>query len=187
MSAEACPASSGLSRAERVNHVSTADTWTPEARGTYDPSKTPGDNGKSPKVPRLQSRVFPGAPLAVVPVSDHDPLYASLLVVASSGGNGIVSAGYLVLHFVGLSVRSVDGANKHVVGDIVKMTAVLEPGTSHCDPVSVTMQNSAVLTGRLTRDMIRGCFALGLDQDGNVDGIFPVPRLERLEDLQAVT
>jgi hypothetical protein len=34
---------------------------------------------------------------------------------------------HLVGHRVGLVVGSVDGADQHVVGDVVQMTAVLEP------------------------------------------------------------
>jgi len=42
-----------------------------------------------------------------------------------------------VLDLVGLAVGGVDGASEHIVGDIVKMPAVLQPGTCHGDVVGL--------------------------------------------------
>lgn len=105
--------------------------------------------------------------LAVVPVTNNDPLDTVLLVITGNVGDSTIFAGKGVLDLVGLAVLSVDGTNQHVVGDVVQMSTVLQPRTGHGDVVS-------------------GGLALGLDKDGQVGGILAVPGLERLEELQTV-
>ena len=47
-----------------------------------------------------------------------------------------VSPQHLVLDAVDLLVLNVEGADEHVVGDVVQVAAVLEPGAGHGDVVS---------------------------------------------------
>ncbi len=75
--------------------------------------------------------VFSGTPFTVVPIPDHDPFDTLLLVVSRSRWYCVYITGDLVLYLVSLSVRCVDRANKHVVGDVIKMTTVLEPWAGH--------------------------------------------------------
>ena len=56
---------------------------------------------------------------------------------------------HLVLDAVDLSVFSVGGANQEIVGDVVQVVTVLEPGPSHTD-------------------MVSGALALRLDEDGSI-------------------
>ena len=72
-----------------------------------------------------------------------------------------------VLDLVGLAVAGADGANEHIVGDIVKMPAVLQPRTRHADVVS------------------RG-LAFCLGQNWAVQSILSIPRGERGENLKMV-
>jgi len=57
--------------------------------------------------------------------------------------------------------------NEHVIGDIVKMAAVFEPGSGGGNVVS-------------------RAFALDLDQNGQISQVLAVPLVERLQKLQAL-
>lgn len=127
----------------------------------------PGDDGETTQVPWLESSVLARASLSVVPVSNNDPRNVLLLVVSGSGWNGIPLTGGEVLDLVCLSVGLVDGANEHVVGDVVQMSTVLEPWASHGDVIS-------------------GGLALALDQDWEVGSILAVPWLEWLKNLKTI-
>lgn len=72
-----------------------------------------------------------------------------------------------VLDLVGLAVGGIDGANEHIVGDIVKMPAVLQLGTRHGDVVSCGL-------------------AFCLNQNWAVQSIISIPRGERGENLKTV-
>jgi hypothetical protein len=135
--------------------------------GLVDTSKGAGDDGKTTKVTGLESGVLTGRSLTVVPVTNDDPADALLLVVTGSGGHGIVLAGGEVVDLVGLTVLGVDGTDQHVVGDVVKVTAVLEPGTGH-------------------GDVVGGGLAVGLEQDGEVERILAVPGVEGVKELETV-
>lgn len=135
--------------------------------GLVDASEGAGDDGETAKVTGLESGVLAGRPLTVVPVTDDDPLDALGLVVTGNGGNSVVLTSGDVLDLVGLTVGLVDGTDEHVVGDVVQMTTVLEPGTGHGDVIS-------------------GGLALGLDQDREILGVLAIPRREGLEDLETV-
>ena len=67
------------------------------------------------------------------------------------------------VHF---SVLRVDGCDQHVVGDVVQVSAVFQPGSSG-------------------RDVIGGALALDLHEDDHALKILAVPGLERFEQLQA--
>jgi hypothetical protein len=103
--------------------------------GLVDTSERAGDDGETAKVTGLESGVLTGRALTVVPVTDDDPPDALLLVVTGSGGHGVVLASGEVVDLVGLTVLGVNGTDQHVVGDVVKVTAVLEPGAGHGDVV----------------------------------------------------
>jgi hypothetical protein len=135
--------------------------------GLVDTSEGAGDDGKTTKVPGLESSVLTGRTLAVVPVTNDDPLDAVLLVVTGNIGDGTVLAVERVLDLVGLTVLSVDGTDQHVVGDVVQVSTVLQPGTGHGDVIS-------------------GGLALALDEDGQVGGVLAVPGIEGRQELETV-
>ena len=135
--------------------------------GLVDTSEGAGDDGKATKVTGLESGVLTGRTLTVVPVTDNDPADALGLVVTGNSGDGTPLTSGEVLDLVGLTVGGVDGTDQHVVGDVVKVTTVLEPGTGHGDVIS-------------------GGLALGLDEDGHVGGVLAVPSVEGREDLETV-
>ena len=132
-----------------------------------DTGEASGDDGETAKMPGLQSGVLSGATLAVVPVTNDDPLDALSLVVTSDSRNGIPAARRRVLDLVGLLVSFVDGTDQHVVRDVVQVSTVLEPGASH-------------------GDVVRSRLALGLDQDGHILGILAIPCVERRQNLETV-
>jgi hypothetical protein len=135
--------------------------------GLVDTSERAGNDGETTKVAGLQSGVFTGRSLSVVPVTDDDPLDTLGLVVTSGVGDGTVLAGEGVANLVRLSVLVVDGTDQHVVGDVVKVSTVLEPGTGH-------------------GDVVGGGLATALDENGEVRGVLSVPGGERSEDLKTV-
>ena len=113
-----------------------------------------GDDSKTTEEAGLESGVLTRRTLTVVVVTDDDPLDAVVAVVRSSLGDGAVLASDLVLDLVSLAVLSVDGTNQAVfyaypgqsgpeemhtaarTGDVLEVTAVLEPGTASRDVVS---------------------------------------------------
>lgn len=135
--------------------------------GLVDTSEGAGDDGKTAQVPGLEGSVLTGRALAVVPVTDNDPPDAVLLVVTGNVRDGTVLAGEVVLDLVGLAVLLVDGTDQHVVGDVVQVTAVLQPGTSHGDVVS-------------------GGLTLALDENRQVGSVLAVPSVEGRQELQTV-
>ena len=135
--------------------------------GLVDTSERAGDDGKTAQVPGLEGSVLTGRTFAVVPVTNDDPPDAVLLVVTGDVGDGTVLAGEVVLDLVGLTVLLVDGTNQHVVGNVVQVATVLQPGTSHGDVVS-------------------GGLALALDKNGQVGGVLAVPSVEGRQDLETV-
>lgn len=134
---------------------------------THDTSERTGDDSDTSQVPGFQGSVLTGRALAVVPVTDDNPLDAVLLVVTGNSRDSVVLASEVVLDLVGLAAVSADGTDKHVVGDVVKMSAVLQPGTGHGNVVGSGFSN-------------------GLDKNWHFGDVFAVPGLERLEELQAV-
>lgn len=132
-----------------------------------DTSEGSGNDGNSTKVTGLQSGVLTRRSLSVVPVTNDNPADALCLVVTSDSGNSIPLAVGQVVHLVGLSVGSVDSANQHVVGDVVQVTTVLQPGAGHGDVIS-------------------GSLSLSLDQDGQVGSVLAVPSIEGRQELQTV-
>mmetsp|Transcript_23424 Transcript_23424/g.59122 ORF Transcript_23424/g.59122 Transcript_23424/m.59122 type:complete len:297 (-) Transcript_23424:284-1174(-) len=134
--------------------------------GLMDTCERAHDDGGAAQVAGLQSSVLAGRALAVILIAHDNPLDAGGLVGARHVGHGTVFARQQVLHLVHLVVLRVDGADEHVVGDVVQVAAVLEPGAGHGDVVS-------------------GALALGLDQDGGI--INGVAQLHKgFEQLQAV-
>jgi len=115
----------------------------------------------------LKSSVLTRASLTVVPVTNDNPLDSIGLVVTGSGRNRAVFTSPEVPNLVGLAVLSVDGTDQHVVRDVVEVSTVLQPRTSHGNVVSSGL-------------------ALALDQDRDAQSILSIPGLESLKDLQAV-
>lgn len=135
--------------------------------GLVDTGERSGDDGKTTEMSGLKSGMLSGRALTVVPVTNDDPLDTLGLVVTGDSRDGIPFTVGEVEDLVGLTVGLVDGTNQHVVGDVVKMATVLEPGTSH-------------------GDVIGGGLAVALDEDRNVVGILTVPGLEGGEDLETI-
>ena len=86
----------------------------------------------------------------------NDPRNTVLLVVAGDIRNGTVRSVEKVLDLVGLAVLSVDGTDQHVVGDVVQVSTVLQPGTGH-------------------RDVVGSGLALALDENRKVLRILSIP------------
>ena len=82
-------------------------------------------------MPWLQRSVLPRAALTVVPVSDNHPLDTLLLVVSCSRRNSSDITIREILDLVRFSVGGIDGADQHVVRDVIKMAAVFKPRASH--------------------------------------------------------
>ena len=72
----------------------------------------------------------------------------------------------LARHSTHLVILSIESADEHVVGDVVKVTSVLQPGPSHGDVVCCAL-------------------ALGLDQDEGVIDLV-AQGLEGRQDLQSL-
>lgn len=135
--------------------------------GLVDTGEGTGDDGETAEVTGLERGVFTGRTLAVVPVTNDNPLDALGLVVTGNARNSAVFAGGDVLDLVGETVLGVGGADEHVVGDVVEMATVLEPLTGH-------------------GDVIGGGLALALDEDRSVESVLAVPLLEGAQDLETV-
>lgn len=115
----------------------------------------------------LESGVLARRSLAVVLITDGDPADALRLVHASDVWNASPLASQLVLDLVHFVVLSIGGADEHVVGDVVQVTAILQPRAGGGDVI--------------------GCaLSFDLDQDGHLVQVLAVPFLERIQELQAV-
>src|SRR5579859_1560800 len=88
------------------------------------------------------------------------------LVIALGSGNGAVFAGEFVLYAVGITVKVIDSADEHVVGNIIQVTTELEPRASH-------------------GNMVGGTFTFSFDEQFEAAQIGAFPCRERIEQLQA--
>lgn len=104
--------------------------------GLVDTGEGTGDDGHASEMAGLESSVFTGRTLSVVPVTNDNPWDAAGLVGTGGGGDGVIFTSLEVLDAVALAVFGVDSTDEKVVGDVVKMTTVLEPGTGHYNGVS---------------------------------------------------
>ena len=110
------------------------------------------------------SRELP-SPLFSSPMATQ-PMPASWRCLAISG-NGRVSPSSGSFPVPASPGEGVDRAEEEVAGDVLEVAAVLEPRA-----------------GR--RDVVGGALALGLEQDRQLDVVLAVPRLEGVEQLEAV-
>jgi len=165
---------------EKVNLVEWADLvvvgWVGKCQGKHtlllqvglmNTSERSGDDSKATKMSGFKSGMLSGGSFTVIPVTNNNPWDTLLLVITSSSWDGTVFTSSEVLYLVCLSVIRVDGTDKHVVGDVVKMSTVLQPRTGH-------------------RDVISGGLALALNQNRHIQFILSIPGLERLENLKTV-
>ena len=134
--------------------------------GLMDAGKRLDDDGSSSKVARLQGSMLSAASLSVVLVPNDHPRQGLLLVVPGHVRDLSLRSSEEVLDAVDLAIVAVDGTDEHVVGDVVKVTTVLEPLASG-------------------RDVVGGALALDLDKDGAVPNVVTRPGLERAEELEA--
>ena len=132
-----------------------------------DTGERAGDDGKTTKEARLERGVLTRRTLTVVVVTNHDPLNAAVAVVGSGLWHTTELASDLVLDLVGLTVLRVDGTDQAVLGDVLQVTTVLQPGT----------------TGR---DMVGCTLALDLNEDRKVSGGLAVPRRKGFEELKTL-
>ena len=135
--------------------------------GLMNAGETLGQNHPHAQEPRLHSRMFTAAALAVVVFGHDDARQPLLLVVFGGGGDGFVVAVQPVFHTARLTVERVDRTHEQIVGDVFEVAAKLEPRPGH-------------------RDVVGGTLALHLDEQRHVEEVVPVPRGEGREPLQAV-
>ena len=86
------------------------------------PGKRLDNDGSAAKEPGLQGCVLPGGALAVVLVSEHDPVDAGLLVLLRHLGHSTELACLLILDSVHLAVIRVDGRDQKVLRDVLQVT-----------------------------------------------------------------
>lgn len=75
--------------------------------------------------------VFSGASFTVIPISNYNPLKTPFLVITCSGWNGVPLSSHGVLDLVGFSICCINGADEHIVRDVIEMAAIFEPRASH--------------------------------------------------------
>ncbi|MNL02163.1 hypothetical protein D3C87_1226620 [compost metagenome] len=135
--------------------------------GLVDACERTGDDRRAAEVTRRHGSVLAAGAFAVILVSDDDPALAAFLVGAGDLGNVEPRlAGQDVLGLAALAGPSVDGPHEEVVGDLVEVAAVAQPGA-----------------GR--RNMVGGRLALGLDENRHPGELRLDHGLEGVEDLEA--
>ena len=103
--------------------------------GLVDTSKGLGNDGNATQMAGLKGSMLSAGSLTVVLPTNNNPPQSLLLVVSSNIGDGVEVLGELVEDGVGLLVLIVNGSNEEIVGDIVQVTSVLQPGASHGDMI----------------------------------------------------
>ena len=88
----------------------------------YLPCKRLDNDGSASKEPGLKCGVLPGGALAVVLVTEHDPVNAGLLVLLRHLGHSAEFASLLILDSVHLAVIRVNGRDQKVLGDVLQVT-----------------------------------------------------------------
>ena len=84
---------------------------------------------------RLERGVLARGALAVVVVADDDPLDAVVAVPGGGLRDAVPLAVDLVLDLVRLTVLGVDCADQAVLGDVLEVATVLEPGAASRDVI----------------------------------------------------
>jgi len=100
-----------------------------------DPGKRLGEDDASTQVPWLHRGVLSGTPFAIILVSNHHPVHLSRQVIAAHCRDRVLLSGEDIGGGVDLVIVRIEGPNQSVVGDIVKVTLVLEPRASSADVV----------------------------------------------------
>lgn len=111
--------------------------------------------------------MFTGRTLAIVRISNDDPLNPTVTIILRDSRDRAPLAGFLVQDLVRLSVHLVNRADEAVLGDVLQVPTVLQPWSA-------------------SRNVIGGALALDLDQNGHVLRILLVPWLEGLQELQTI-
>src|SRR5262249_45783521 len=127
--------------------------------------KTLRDDNAHVEEPRRHGRMFPAAPLPVILIADHNRTDALRLIPTCNLCNGKPRfARQYVRPLAGLAKKRIVRPQEHIVTDLIKMAAELEPWACR-------------------RDMIGRRLALGLDQQREFLEIFAVPAGEGLQEL----
>ena len=100
-----------------------------------DMSKGPDNDCQTTEVTRLKGSVLTRGTFTVVAVTDDNPLDALGLVLRSDLRDTAELARELVLDLVSLAVLSVNRTDEAVLRDVLKMSTVLEPGSTGGDVV----------------------------------------------------
>lgn len=125
------------------------------------------NHGNTTKVSNFEGSMLTRRSLAVVFVTNNNPLNALGFVISRRLWNCLPCIGQAVEHLVGFSVGRVNGTNQHVVGNVVEVASVFEPWTGH-------------------RDVVCGALALDLDENISLRNVLAVPLGERGEEFEAL-
>ncbi len=135
--------------------------------GLVDAGEALGQDDLHVEEARLHGSMLTRRALTVVVLSHDDAAQAMLLIVAGSSRHLFILSVQLILHGVALVVERIDSAHEQVGRDVLKVTAIAQPRTSH-------------------RDVVGGAFALHLDEQRHVVVFLPIPGRERLQPLQTL-
>src|SRR5690606_13043924 len=106
--------------------------------GFMDTSEALYDDCAYTQMSGFHSGMFSGATFAVDFITDYYAAETGSFINALNFWNLIIFSGQLVFYLIAFHIESIDGANQHIVRDIIEVTSVFQPWTSHGDMVSST-------------------------------------------------
>src|SRR5690606_31744413 len=116
---------------------------------------------------RFHGSMLTTGSFAIILFSNHDGTYSFAFELAGQCRYRHIFQRFRVEYCIGLFIKTVYSPYEHVVGDVIEVTSIAEPGASH-------------------RDMVGGTLALNPDEQRQVGIILPVPGREGLQFLQTV-
>lgn len=171
--------------------------------GLVDTSERADNDSQTTEEAGLEGCVFAGRALAIVVITDDDPLDALFSVFGGDLRNTSPFTSDLVLDFVCLTVLRIDSTNETIFFDWVSRYSKSSQNESTHEKCSQDVHGilttghrprcGQLLTGNVNsektfdRRNLLTALALDLDKDGEIGGGITVPRLEGLEELKAVT
>src|SRR5229473_223415 len=134
--------------------------------GLVDAREAPDDHYLAAEIARRHGGVLPARSLAVVLVADHEPALALGLELPGHLGEVLPRLpGERVEALARLAREGIDGAQEHVVADLVEMATDEEPGPGG-------------------RDVVGGRLPLRLHENGQLEETLAVPAWEGLQELE---